>query len=454
MILKPGKRYIRTSIILLFLILITAQITSGQTQGQWIMGIVTTISDNAFQIMDNSGKSINIGVSQNTKFIHFGNGTGKEADFSDLAQNDIVTIFSTSQSGNIMALQVGFLHDGESLQTPQNNSPQFNPDNRYNQNNPYNNQYSQNNPQFNPYNNQYNDPYNNQYSQNNPQFNPYNNQYNDPYNNQYSQNNPQFNPYNNQYNDPYNNQYSQNNPQFNPYNQYNPNNLPDYNQDYESDCPECNQNYQYNQKRPNMKPPLNPDNRYNNPYDKNNEAPNFNPENNFKPGPDNNLQFNPHNSPNRTQQFNILADYIKNNSTISDQSGVFYCNLPSGWKAERGRIYIKETSDATALCNVKIVPLKEKDMLSFARNNDSNYEKLGKEMKNEYKRLGTKSLRISNKEASSLFFSYRGSDGNNYYVEEYYISAGAAVITVHLETDRQKDFSSDFRKIIENFQVK
>ena len=385
------------------------QITFGQSQGQWIMGIVTSISDNAFQITDNSGKLIDIGVSQNTKFIHFGNGTGKEADFSSLTENDIVTIFSTSQSGNIIALQVGFLHQGESLQMQQN-SPQFNPDNRYNHNNPYNNQYSQNNPQFNPYNNQYNDPYNNQYSQNNPQFNPYN--------------------------------------------QYNPNNLPDYNQDYESDCPECNQNYQYNQKRPNMKPPLNPDNRYNNPYDKNNEAPNFNPENNFKPGPDNNLQFNPHNSPNRTQQFNILADYIKNNSTISDQSGVFYCNLPSGWKAERGRIYIKETSDATALCNVKIVPLKEKDMLSFARNNDSNYEKLGKEMKNEYKRLGTKSLRISNKEASSLFFSYRGSDGNNYYVEEYYISAGAAVITVHLETDRQKDFSSDFRKIIENFQVK
>ncbi|MEQ8172324.1 MAG: hypothetical protein ABRQ38_25800 [Candidatus Eremiobacterota bacterium] len=394
-----GKNYIRTLLICLFFILMQ-QITFGQSQGQWIMGIVTSISDNAFQITDNSGKLIDIGVSQNTKFIHFGNGTGKEADFSSLTENDIVTIFSTSQSGNIIALQVGFLHQGESLQMQQN-SPQFNPDNRYNHNNPYNNQYSQTNPQFNPYNNQYNDPCNNQYNQNNPQFNPYN--------------------------------------------QYNPNNLPDYNQDYEFDCPECNQNYQYNQNRPNMKPPLNPDNRYN---------PQFNPDNNFKPGPDNNLQFNTHNSPNRTQKFNLLADYIKNNSTISDQSGVFSCELPSGWKAERGGIYIKEMSDATALCNVTVVPLKEKDMLSFAKSNDSNYEKLGKEMKNEYKKLGIKSLRVSDKNSSSLFFSYRGSDGNNYYVEQYYISAGAAVITVHLETDRQKDFSADFRKIIENFQVK
>ncbi len=423
-ILIAGKKLIRTCLIL-FLILIMQQMTFGQSQRQWIMGTVTSISDNAFQIMDNSGKSINIGVSQNTKFIHFGKGAGKEADFSELAQNDIVTIFSMSQGSNIIALQVGFLHQGEQIdssQMPQNSSPQFNPDNQYSQNNPqfnpYNNQYNQDNPQFNPYNNQHN--------QYNPQFNPYNNQndsYFEPYNNQYSQNNPQFNPYNNQYN--------QNNPQFNPYNnQYNPNNLPDYNQDYDPDCPECNRNYKYNQKMPNMNPQLNPDNHQNNPL------------------------FDPRNLTARSQQFNLLSDYIKNNSTISDQSGVFFCVLPSGWKAERGGIYIKEMLDATALCNVTVVPLKEKDMLSFAKSNDSNYEKLGKKMKNEYKKLGVKSITVSNKEASSLSYSYRGNDGNYYYVEQYYISAGDAIVTVHLETDRQKDFSTDFRKIIENFQVK
>ncbi|MEQ8188328.1 MAG: hypothetical protein ABRQ39_10210 [Candidatus Eremiobacterota bacterium] len=395
-LLEAGKKYI--SVILLLFIL-TGGITFAQSQGQWIMGMVTSISDNAFQVMDNSGKSINIGISQNTEFIHFGKSSGTEADFSDLTQNDIVTIMVTSQGGNTIALQVGFLHQGEQIdqswqsQMPQNSSPQFNP---YNQNVPTQP------PQF------------NQYNQNDQQFNPYNNQYN--------RNDPQFNPYN---------QYNQNNnPQFNPYNQYNPNNLPDYNQDYDPDCPECNRNYQYNQKGPNMNPPLNPDNHQNNP------------------------RFDPRNLPARSQQFNLLSDYIKNNSTISDQSGVFFCELPSGWKAERGGIYIKEMSDATALCNVTVVPLKEKDMLSFAKSNDSNYEKLGKKIKNEYKNLGLKSITVSNKEASSLSFSYRGNDGNYYYVEEYYISAGDAIVTVHLETDRQKDFSADFRKIIENFQVK
>ncbi|MEQ8226281.1 MAG: hypothetical protein ABRQ37_28455, partial [Candidatus Eremiobacterota bacterium] len=142
--MEAGRKYIITFIIMLFFMLIMEQITFGQSQGQWIMGTVTSISDNAFQIIDNSGKSINIGVSQNTKFIHFGKGAGKEADSSDLAQNDIVTIFSSSQGGNIIALQVGFLHHGEEIdssQMPQNNSPQFKPDNQYNRNNP----------QFNPY---------------------------------------------------------------------------------------------------------------------------------------------------------------------------------------------------------------------------------------------------------------------------------------------------------------
>jgi hypothetical protein len=467
--LAAGEKHIRTSVILLFFMLIMNLTAFGQSQDQWIMGMVTAISDNGFHVMDNSGKSINIVVSHETKFIPFGNASGNQGNFSDLTQNDLVTIMVTSRGGNIIALQVGFLHQGEQIDSSWQSQMQKN--NQYNQNgpdqnpqfNPYNNQYNQNNPQFN-HDNQYNqnnpqfNPYNNQYSQNNPQFNPYN---------QYNQNNPQFNPYN-QYNqnnpqfNPYN-QYSQNNPQVSPYNQYNPNNLPEYNQDYDPDCPECNQNSQYNQKVPDQNPQLNHNNQYNqnnpqfNPYNQNNEAvPRFNSDNQFNPyGPNSNHQANPYNSSTGTPKFNLLSDYIKNNSTMSDPSGVFFCELPSGWKAHGGRIYIKETSDAFALCTVGIAPLKEKDMLSFAKYNESNYDKLGKEMKNEYKKRDIKSLKISNKDAASLSFSYRGNDGNYYYVEEYYITGNNAIVTIHLETDSEKkDFSSDFKKIIENFQVK
>jgi len=165
--------------------------------------------------------------------------------------------------------------------------------------------------------------------------------------------------------------------------------------------------------------------------------------------------------------FTSAGSGIGGGNVMNDPQGHYSCVLPSGWmqagKAPNGLdIYGKQTPDGgKAICcavSVNLPPQQQAmDVMTIGQNMAQTSEANAKQNPAfDFKSLGVKATTVGGQSASCFSYTYKGLDGNYYYVEEYYMKVGTTGITLHLETykNTQGAFSSDFQQIVKSFVVK